>query len=120
LSSHQYSRQAARYAEAASEFGRQKLLMVYDVLFMEQAKWSADGNIEAVVAKVLTRPELQELKKILQSPTVNDAIDKEVQLGLQRKIQSTPTFFISSRKKQEKVEGYLGYDPLRQVLDQMF
>jgi protein-disulfide isomerase len=120
LSTHRYSREAARYAEAASRFGRQKLLMVYDAIFLEQAKWSADGDLETAVSKVLTRQELLELKKILQDPSINAAIDKEIQLGVQRQIRSTPTYFISSRKKQEKVEGYLTYASLKQVLDPIF
>ncbi len=117
LPSHRYSRQAARYAEAASRFGRQKLLMVYDILFMEQAKWSADGNLEPIVSKVFTRPELQELKRILQDPDIDAEIDREIQLGAQRQIQSTPTYFISSGKKQERVEGYLAYPAVKEAID---
>ncbi len=120
LSMHQYSRDAARYAEAASRFGRQKLLMVMDAIFTDQAKWSLDGNLDAAVSKVLTRAELQELKKMARDPSVNAAIDNEIQLGVERQIRSTPTFFISaasSKKKPEKVEGYLAYASLKQFID---
>jgi protein-disulfide isomerase len=71
LKIHRYSREAARYAESVSRLGREKLLMVYDVLFMEQAQWSQDGRVEASVAKALSRTELQKVKKFLQEPSIH-------------------------------------------------
>jgi protein-disulfide isomerase len=117
LSMHQYSREAARYAEAASQLGRQQMLSVYDSLFADQAEWSQDGRLDATVSKVLTREDFEKLKKIMQDSSINATIDKEVQLGMQREVRSTPTLFIYYIGKQQKVEGLVTYLVMKQFID---
>src|SRR5512135_2584771 len=53
LAMHQYSREAARYSEAAGRLGQQKLLPVLDSIFTDQAQWAQDGSLEATVSKAL-------------------------------------------------------------------
>jgi len=117
LSIHQYAREAARYSEAASRLGQQKLLPVYDSLFTDQAQWSQDGSLEATVSKALSLEDFQKLKKIMQDSSINAAIEKEVQLGLQKEVKSTPTLFIYYIGKQQKVEGVVTYLVLKQFID---
>jgi protein-disulfide isomerase len=118
LQMHRYSREAARYAEAVSRLGREQMIKVYDSLFMDQAQWSEDGSVGASVAKALTRAEFQKLKKMMEDPAITATIDKEVKLGTDYQIKSTPTFFIySGRKQLQKVEGRLTYVALKQYLD---
>ncbi len=117
LSSHRYSLQAAQYAEAAAQLGMQKLLQVMDSLFMDQAQWSQDGRLEDSISKVLPREDLLKVKKIMQSPAIKQAIDKEIQLGSKHKIKSTPTMIISYTGKQQKVEGLVTYLVLKQFID---
>ena len=117
LKIHRYSREAARYAEAVSRLGREKLLMVYDVLFMDQAQWAENGKVEASVAKALSRTDLQKVQKIMKDPSINAAIDREIQLGEQRQIRSTPTWFIYAKGKEQKVEGRITYISLKQFID---
>ncbi len=106
LQAHRYSREAALYAEAASQLGHQQLLKVYDSLFMDQAQWGEDGKVEASIAKALPRADFEKLKKIMKDPGINATVDKEIQLGTQNQIESTPTFFIYSGQKQlQKVVG---------------
>jgi protein-disulfide isomerase len=114
---HRYSQEAARYAEGAAQLGRDKLMKVYDSLFMDQAQWSQDGRLEASIAKVLSRTDLQRLKLILRDPGINAAIQKGIQLGDQRQIRSTPTFFISAKGKEQRVEGRITYILLKQFID---
>jgi protein-disulfide isomerase len=117
LSMHQYAREAARYSEAASRLGLQRLLPVYDSLFTDQAQWSQDGNLESCVAKALPRDEFLKLKKIMQEPSVNQNIEKEVQLGSKREVKSTPTMFVYYVGKEQRVEGVVPYNMLKQFLD---
>ena len=117
LSGHQYSREAARYSEAAARLGQQKLLPVIDSLFTDQEQWSKDGSLEATVAKVLTNEDFLKLKKIMQDSSVNADIEKEIQLGTQNNIQSTPTLLISYIGKQQRVEGAVTYEVLKQFID---
>src|SRR5512138_2785958 len=90
LSIHQYSKEAARYSEAAGRLGQQKLLDVYDSLFTDQAQWAKDGSLELTVAKAIPSDDLQKVKKLLQDASVSAEIEKEIQLGVKKDIQSTP------------------------------
>jgi protein-disulfide isomerase len=120
LPTHQYSWEAARYAEAAGRLGQQKMLMVYDALYMNQSSWAQDGKLDAAISKVLSREDLQKLKKIMQDPGINAAIEKGVQLARQNRLNSTPTFFIYSGQRQlQKVEGRLTFVSLKQYLDRI-
>jgi protein-disulfide isomerase len=117
LTIHQYSKEAARYSEAASRLGLQSLLTVLDSLFADQAQWSQDGNLDTVIAKALPRDEYRKLKKVIQDPSINQAIDKELQLGQKKDIKSTPTVFFYYSGKEDKVEGALTYTTMKQFLD---
>jgi protein-disulfide isomerase len=117
LSIHQYSKEAARYCEAASRLGLQSLLTVFDSLFADQAQWSQDGNLDAVIAKALPRDEYRKLKKVIQDPSINQSIEKEIQLGKKKEIKSTPTMFIYYTGKEQKIEGSITYTTLKQFLD---
>jgi protein-disulfide isomerase len=117
LSIHQYSKEAARYCEAASRLGLQSLLTVFDSLFADQAQWSQDGNLDAVIAKALPRDEYRKLKKVMQDPSINQSIEKEIQLGQKKDIKSTPTMFLYYAGKEQKVEGAITYTTMKQFLD---
>jgi len=117
LSIHQYAREAARYSEAASRLGQQKLLPVYETLFTDQAQWAQDGSLEATVSKALPKDDFLKLKQIMQDSSINAAIDKEVQLGELKEVKSTPTLFIYYVGKQQKVEGVVTYMVLKQFID---
>jgi len=118
LQAHPYSRKAALYVEAVSRLGQQQLLKVYDCLFTDQAQWGEDGKVEVSIAKVLSRADFEKLKKIMQDPSISAAVDKEIRLGVQNKIESTPTFYIYSGQKQlQKVAGDLSYVSLKNYLN---
>lgn len=117
LSSHQYSREAARYSEAAARLGTQKLLTVLDSLFTEQTQWSKDGNLAATISKALPSEDFAKLKQLLQDSSINAGIEKEIQLGLLNDIQSTPTMLISYIGKKQRVEGLVTYEVLKQFID---
>jgi protein-disulfide isomerase len=117
LSTHAYSRNAAQYAEAAAQMGVQHLLPVMDSLFMEQAKWSQDGKLEDSISKVLPHEDFLKLKKMVNNPAINQAIDKEIQLANRQNIRSTPTLIISYTGKQQRVEGLVTYLVLKQFVD---
>jgi protein-disulfide isomerase len=117
LAMHRYSREAARYSEAAGQLGTQKLLAVMDALFSDQALWSQDGKLEASISKALPREDLLKLKKIMSDPGIDLAVERELQLGIKSEIKSTPTMFISYIGKKQKVEGLVTYLVLKQFID---
>jgi protein-disulfide isomerase len=117
LTIHRYSREAARYSEAAGRLGVPKLLSVMDALFSDQALWSQDGKLEASVSKALPREDFLKLKKIMPDPSIDLAVERELQLGIKSEIKSTPTIFISYIGKKQKVEGLVTYLVLKQFID---
>jgi protein-disulfide isomerase len=117
LITHQYSREAARYCEAASRLGTQKLLLVMESIFADQAQWAQDGKLEASVAKVLSPEDFAKLKKIMQEPDINSAIDRDIQLGIRNAVRATPTMIISYIGKQQRVEGLVTYLVMKQFID---
>jgi protein-disulfide isomerase len=117
LSIHQYAKDASRYSEAAGRLGQQNLIPVYDALFLDQIQWSKDGSLDATVSKSMPSEAFQKLKKIMQDASINAEIEKAIQLGINKEIQSTPTLLISYTGKQQKVEGVVAYDVLKQFID---
>ncbi len=117
LPMHQYAREAARYSEAAGQLGQQKLLPVFDSLFNDQAQWAKDGSLELSVSKAVAGEDFQKIKKLTQDASITTNLEKEILLGTKRDIQSTPTMFISYPGKQQKVEGVVTYDILKQFID---
>ena len=114
---HKYSRDAARYSEAAARLGVKQLLAVMDALYMDQALWSQDGKIEASISKALSPADFQKLKKIMKDSSIDLAIEREIDLGNKNQIKSTPTIFIRYTGKQQKVEGIVTYIVLKQFID---
>ncbi len=117
LPGHPLAREAARYTEAAAQLGQQKLLPVYDSIFTDQAQWSENGKLEATVAKALPHDDLLKVIKVMQDPSINAAIEKELQLGAQNKIESTPTSLIYYIGRQERIGGAIAYPVLKQFID---
>ncbi len=114
---HAYSREAARYANAAARIG--KFEPVVAALFDNQAKWSADGNVEGVVASVLTPAELKHVQQLAHSPQVDAAIQQDIDLGNRVPVRQTPTAIITSHGQQYPVVGVVSYPILKRFLDDL-
>jgi protein-disulfide isomerase len=118
-----YSGLAAQYSEAAARLGRDKLLLVMDALFQNQAQWTKSGNIEAVLSKVLSPEDLHRIKAILNVPSIGLAINRAIDMGVERSVGALPTLVIrtmgSDQKEEGRSEGYLGYTALKQYIDRI-
>ena len=117
LAIHAYSREAARYANAAARIG--KFEPVVAALFDNQPKWSADGNVEGVVASVLTPAELKHVQQLVHSPQVDAAIQQDIDLGSRVPVRQTPTAVITSHGQQYPVVGVVSYPILKRFLDDL-
>jgi protein-disulfide isomerase len=117
LAMHPLSKEAARYTEAAAQLGQQKLVLLYDSIFTNQAQWSQDGKLEAMVAKALSQDDFLKVKGAMNEPAINAAIEKEIALGVKNEVNSTPTMIIYYIGKQQKVEGLVTYPVLKQFID---
>jgi len=118
LPMHAYARKAAQYANAAAAVG--KLERVAEALYLNQATWSTTGNIEPVVAQVLSPAEMKRVRQLVASARVNRAIDQDVALGQSRQVRSTPTVFIIHRGQTIPLpSGGVTYPLLKQYLDHL-
>lgn len=119
LKNHNLARLAARYSKAAQRVGRKQWVTVMAALYTSQAEWSWDGSVEAVISRALGPQDFAELKKRLEDPSIDTAIDQEVALGEKREVTSTPTFFLSSGGKEERVVGVVPYVVLKGYIDRL-
>jgi protein-disulfide isomerase len=118
LDMHPFARKAARFALAANRLGREPWLRVTDALYKEQAQWSQDGNVEAVLAKVLDPTELVRVTKLATDPAIDAVLGQEIMLGQSRSINSTPTVFVTTETgRQQRVDQGIPYPVLKDFLD---
>lgn len=117
LPSHAYSRLAARYANAAREIGRYD--EVADALFRNQEVWAKTGQIEPLLAAVLTKAEMKKLQELVRKPAIDADIDSDVRLAQQYRVQVTPTMRITARGKVNSIPGVVQYEVLRNFLDSL-
>lgn len=115
---HKYARQAARYANAAARIG--KFEKVEEALYARRPVWEVHGNLEPVVASVLTPVEMKRLHQLLQNGNLDAAIDQDIQAGRQVPVRQTPTVIVTHRGQSYPLPaGGVSYSLLRQFLDDL-
>lgn len=113
---HQHSVEAAKWANAAAVIGKYKV--VEAALYAQQSIWDASGNVEAIVAGVLSPAEVQRCKTLLNDPEIAQAIQQDHDLGLQRHVGQTPTLFVTHNGRISPLPpGPVQYSILKQYLD---
>jgi protein-disulfide isomerase len=118
LAMHAYSRDAARWATAAAVAG--DFETVDEALFTSQEKWEANGQIEPVVAAVLSPADMRKVKTLFtQSATELDAVvETDYNLGRSKNIDSTPSVFVTAHgETHELPPGGISYPLMKQYLD---
>ncbi len=119
LAMHAHSREAARYALAAQKLGRRQWLAVVDSLYEDQPLWAQNGMVQLSVARALSPSDFQAVQKLVQDPSINQAIDRDIALGQERKVQSTPTMFVTTFGREQKVEQVLPFPVLKNYIDKI-
>src|SRR6185437_5512103 len=119
LSQHKYAREAARYAIAAGRIGEYQ--KVADMLFASQTEWgtggSKQGDVDEVVARVLTPAQMTKLRAMLKDPAIDAEITRDMALGAQIPLTQTPTMVFTSKGKTYPVAGAVSYDILEKLID---
>jgi protein-disulfide isomerase len=114
---HKYSRDAARWANAAAEIG--KFERVEQALYTKRDSWENSGNIEATLATVLSPADLKRARALAQGGKLDAAIEKDIALGGTYKVTQTPTSIITCRGQTYPVVGVVSYPILRQFFDNL-
>jgi protein-disulfide isomerase len=119
LAGHLHSREAARYSLAAQKLGRLQWMSVVDALYANQAVWSEKGTVQAAVAGALSPEDFQKVLKLIQDPSINGIIERDIALGQKREVQQTPTFFVTALGREQKVVGFLPYNVMKDFFDKI-
>jgi protein-disulfide isomerase len=117
LPMHAYSRVAARYARAAAEIG--KVEPVEKALFENQEKWEQNGDVDGIVAAVLSSADMTKVRALVKGGTLEPLIDKDVQIGQMYRVNQTPTTVFHSKGQTYPYSSAMSYEILRQFLDQL-
>ena len=117
LPGHPVARPATRYAVAAKSLGREPWIKVVEYLYTCQAEWSYDGKIDRVLSRILTAEEMETLRRKLSDPAIEQEIDRDVALGQDRKVQSTPTVFVTVGGKEQRFVGGLSFPIMKDFID---
>ena len=105
LDMHPYARQAARLANAASEFGQFEA--IERALYDHQDEWSAKGNIDEVMASYFPPAQFKKFQAFesLHISEINASIERDRAMGMQRNVNQTPTVYITAHSKTEALPG---------------
>ncbi len=105
LEMHPYARQAARLANAATEFG--KFEAIERALYDHQEEWSTKGNIDEVIAASFPPAEFKKFQayESQHMSEINASIERERAMGAQRNVNQTPTVYITAHGKTEALPG---------------
>lgn len=117
LPMHAYSRVAARYARAAAQLG--KVEPVEQALFQNQEKWEQNGDLDGIVASVLSAAEMTKVRALVKGGTLDAMIDKDYALGQTYRVNQTPTTVFHCKGQTYPYSGIMTYDILKQFLDQL-
>ncbi|MGB9434360.1 MAG: thioredoxin domain-containing protein [Candidatus Acidiferrum sp.] len=118
LPMHAYSRIAASYSRAAAHIG--KCDVVEQALFQNQEKWEMNGDVKGTVAAALSAADMKKVQALVDSGALEPLIDRDKQIGQAIPVTQTPTTVIHTRDGQSyPVIGYVSYDVLKTLLDQL-
>jgi protein-disulfide isomerase len=117
LPMHAHSKVAAQYCRAAAQLG--KLEPVEEALFQNQEKWEQSGDVDGTVASVLTPAEINKVRALVKSGTLDAAIAKDQALGQTYRVSQTPTTIFHANGQTFPYAGVMNWEILRQFLDQL-
>ena len=117
LPQHVNARPAACLANASQRVNKYE--EVCAVLFRQQAVWSANGNIEAALATVLTPVELTKVRLLAKDPKITAEMEGDIALGQKIHVSQTPTMVITHKGRSSPVSGFINYSFLKSYLDDL-
>jgi protein-disulfide isomerase len=118
LSMHTYSRQAARWLNAAAAAG--VFQATENALYAKQEEWGASGNIERALASALPAADMRKIRAMetAQRAQLDAAVQADVNLGNSRNVSGTPSVFVIHRGQMTPLPaGSVSYSLLKQYLD---
>lgn len=132
---HQYSPQAARWANAAARIGQ--FPNVEAALYDNQTSWTQDGSLEKYISGAMSSADFKKLQKLVEGceppgPTgkpdginlpphpcwTDQYIEQDILLGNQVPVKGTPTYVITYKgQRYPPGSGFVSWPLLKQFLD---
>jgi protein-disulfide isomerase len=113
---HEHSREAALYVNAAARIG--KFQEVDAALYDKQEIWTRAGNVEAIVAAVVSPRDMKRIQELVLSGKLDAYVDGDYALGTSKGVRSTPTIYLTAHGKTDLVPGNVSYSLLRRFIDE--
>jgi protein-disulfide isomerase len=135
IAAHTHAWEAARWVNAAARIG--KFEEVEAALFDNQAAWSADGNIEKIVAGSMSETDFKRVQRMMAGSCMTDPgpvtnlaslqgcaldtyIEQDQALGKAIPVQATPTFIVYYKgQKYPPASGPVSWPIMKQFFDQI-
>jgi protein-disulfide isomerase len=108
LERHPYSRMAARYSLAAQRVGKKQWLAVIDALYT---------NIDAELKGTMSADDFDLTKKIMQDPSIEEAIKRDMDRGEKMGVTGTPAIFMTVLNKKHPKYPYAPYQVWKDFFD---
>lgn len=105
LSGHQFADLAARAAEAARQQGMFEEM--HNLIFEYQEEWSEGGAREYFFdfAEQIGL-DMQQFENDLESEEIQQTVNSQLQEGVRRTVNSTPTYFLNGQKLRQNPQNY--------------
>lgn len=114
LNSHQFAALAARAAQSAKNQG--KFREMHNLLYENQQRWSQSGNPTPIFVNFARELNLdiEQFKSDLNAAETQKAVMQEKQEGINKGVNSTPTFFIEGEQVQSLPRTYADFEKIVQ------
>jgi len=105
LRGHQFADLAARATEAARKQG--KFEQMHDLVFEYQEEWSQGGAREYFFdfAEQIGL-NMDQFENDIESEEIRQRVNSQLQEGLRRTVNSTPTYFMNGQKLRQNPQSY--------------
>jgi protein-disulfide isomerase len=117
LPQHQYAKLAARYANASAPLGLYQ--KVCDQLFLTQPDWERTGNVDSAVARVVSPADMAKIRTAIKDPHIDDEMNRDTALGMQARINQTPTMILRYKDRAYPIAGVVSYSILSKFIDSL-
>lgn len=117
LQMHAFSRVASQYARAAAQLGKTEA--VEQALFENQEKWEQTGDVDSIVASVVSAADMARIRAAVKDKAGDPAIERDMALGRGYNVTQTPTTVFHAKGQTYPFAGGMNYTTLSQFLDQL-
>lgn len=114
LNSHQFAALAARAAQSAKNQG--KFREMHNLLYENQQRWSQSGNPTPIFVNFARdlNLDIEQFKSDLNAAETQKTVMQEKQEGVNKGVNSTPTFFIDGEQLQRLPRTYADFEKIVQ------